>query len=55
MSQEGRRCLVAEQRGSDKVAQFKIVLQTRAVVSVADYGPRGFWFETWPGRHSLWP
>ena len=26
-----------------------------AVVSAADYGPRGHWFETWPGRRSLWP
>ena len=25
------------------------------MVSVADYGPRGPWFETWPGRRSLWP
>ena len=55
MSQEGRGCLVADQCGSDKLAQFKIVLQTGAVVSVEDYGPRGPWFETWPGRRSLWP
>ena len=48
-------CLVADQGGSDKVAQCKIVLQTVAVVSVADYGPRGPWFETWPGRRSLRP
>ena len=25
------------------------------MVSVADYGPRGPWFETWTGRCSLWP
>ena len=23
--------------------------------SVADYEPRGPWFEVWPGRRSLWP
>ena len=28
---------------------------TVAVVSLADYGSRGSWFETWPGRRSLWP
>ena len=27
--------------------------RTGAVVSVADYGPRGPWFETWPGRSLL--
>ena len=26
-----------------------------AVVSVADYGPRGPGFEIWPGRRSFWP
>ena len=29
--------------------------RTGAVVSVANYGPRGPLFETWLGRHSLWP
>ena len=28
--------------------------RTGAVVSVVDYGPRGLWFDTWPGRRSLW-
>ena len=28
---------------------------TVAVVSFADYGSRGPWFETWPGSRSLWP
>ena len=29
--------------------------RTGAVVSVADYGPRGPWFETWPRHSLLWP
>ena len=29
--------------------------RTGAVVSVADYGPNGPRFETWPVRRSLWP
>ena len=29
--------------------------RTGAVVRVADYGPRGPRFETWPGRRSLCP
>ena len=29
--------------------------RTGAVVGIVDYGPRGPWFETWPGRRSLWP
>ena len=29
--------------------------RTGAVVSFADYGARGHWFETWPGHRSLWP
>ena len=29
--------------------------RTGAVVSAADYGPRGPWFETRQGRRSLWP
>ena len=29
--------------------------QTGEVVSVADYGQSGLWFETWPGRRSWWP
>ena len=29
--------------------------RTGAVVSIADYGPRGPWFETWSGRRSSWP
>ena len=29
--------------------------RTGAVVSVADYGPRGPWFETWPRHGLLWP
>ena len=29
--------------------------RTGAVVSVADYGLRGPWFETWPVHRSLWP
>ena len=36
-------------------AKVHIMRRTGAVVSVADYGPRGPWFETWPGRRSLWP
>ena len=28
--------------------------RTGTVVSVGDYGPRGPWFESWPGRRSLW-
>ena len=27
--------------------------RTGAVVSLADYGPRGPWFDTWPGRRGL--
>ena len=39
----------------NRLRVFAIVGRTGAVVSVADYGPRGPWFETWP-RHSLmWP
>ena len=26
-----------------------------AVVRVADYGPRGLWFQTWPDRRLVWP
>ena len=29
--------------------------RTGAVVSVADYGPGGPWFETWPRHSLLWP
>ena len=29
--------------------------RTGAVASVADYGPRGPWFETWPRHSLLWP
>ena len=29
--------------------------RTGTVVSVADYGPRGPWFETWPRHSLLWP
>ena len=29
--------------------------RTGTVVSVADYGPRGPWFETWPQHSLLWP
>ena len=29
--------------------------RTGAVVSVADYRPRGPWFETWPRHSLLWP
>ena len=29
--------------------------RTGAVVSVADYGTRSPWIETWPGGRSLWP
>ena len=29
--------------------------RTGAVVSVAYYGPRGPWFETWPRHSLLWP
>ena len=29
--------------------------RTGAVVRVADYGPRGPWFETWPRHSLLWP
>ena len=32
-----------------------IVGRTGAVISAADYGPRGPWFETWPPHSLLWP
>ena len=32
-----------------------MVGRTGAVVSVADYGPMGAWFKTWPRHSLLWP
>ena len=34
---------------------YHIWRRTGTVVSIADYGQKGPWFETWPGRSSLWP
>ena len=38
-----------------ELMKIYILGRTGAVVSVAGYGPRGPGFETWSGRHSLWP
>ena len=37
------------------LSHFTTVGRTNAVVSVADYGPRGPSFETWPRHSLLWP
>ena len=34
---------------------FDDTCKTGAVVSIADYGPRGHWFGTRQGSHSSWP
>ena len=36
-------------------AEIWAVGPTGVVVSVADYGSRGPWFETWPQHSLLWP
>ena len=53
-------CLFHEH--DEEIHAFNIPIQTivyrgrtGAVVSIADYGPKGPLFETWPDRRSLWP
>ena len=51
-------CVEYENYESHKPLRLVVIIKwglTGAVVRIADYGPRGPWFETWPGRRSLWP
>ena len=59
MSQEGRGCLVADQGGSDKVAQFKIEgrgVRTRSsLIGSAHVKPQSHIHGFGPGRATVHP
>ena len=49
-------CADYENYESNKPLWLGVIIKwgrTGAVVRIAEYGPRGPWFETWPGRMAI--